>query len=65
MKGNLASMKLLKSILIFAVFLILFFFASWSIINFFVPLVQEYGFFKAIELFWQSWFDTIKSLFGA
>lgn len=34
-------MKLLKSILIFAVFLILFFFASWAVINFFVPLKQS------------------------
>ena len=58
-------MKVLKDIIVLAIFLILFFFASWSIINFFIPVCQEVGFFEALKIFWQSWFDTIKSLVGA
>jgi len=56
-------MKILKEILLLIVFLILLFFASWAIINIFVPLCQSNGFWETLRIFGQSWVNGIKALF--
>ena len=58
-------MKLLKTIIIWVIFLILFFFASWSVINFFIPICGAVGFFEALRIFWESLFEGLMALFGA